>query len=315
MALLALPSLPFSGRLHLPKPEPAKTLFPTITHKHHESVIYGRNIRLPHNSLNYRKVGKDTTKMAVMNGLPESETYRNFGKIFLSDVVVKRRNVLWGRKWNFWDVFPLGWVVSAHLLHLSHRSFKIPKWLEYFFAYCGVLAAQRDPIFWVSAHRFHHQFCDSEKDPHSPIGGFWFSHMNWVFDTKSIVEKCGDPNNVGDLEKQPFYKFLQRTVIIHQVALGALLYALGGLPYLVWGMAWNTGDLSKNNWLVAVLTFGEGWHNNHHAFEYSARHGLEWWQIDMTWYVIRFLEAIGLATDVKLPTSAQKQRMALSIEG
>ncbi|KAI3506331.1 hypothetical protein L1887_28688 [Cichorium endivia] len=75
----------------------------------------------------------------------------------------------------------------------------------------------------------------------------------------------------------------------------------------IWGnQAWNTGDLSKNNWWVALLVFGEGWHNNHHAFEYSARHGLEWWQIDVTWYIIRSLEAIGLATNVKVPSDAQK---------
>ncbi|CAA2946555.1 palmitoyl-monogalactosyldiacylglycerol delta-7 desaturase, chloroplastic [Olea europaea subsp. europaea] len=372
MALLALPSLSLSG-LHPATPKPVKT---TIIQKHQESVIYARNIRLPHNSLNYgvkRKVGNDTTKIPIVNRAPEYEKDQNFGKILLPDVVVKRRNVFWSRKWNFWDVFSLGWIVSIHLLclfapftfnwgafwvaialcivtgllgitlsyhrHLSHRSFKIPKWLEYFFAYCGVLAGQRDPIFWVSTHRYHHQFCDSEKDPHSPIGGFWFSHICWIFDTSSIVERCGEPDNVGDLEKQPFYKFIQSTYIIHLVAPGALLYSLGGLPYFVWGLgvrlafvyhitwlvnsachvwgkqAWNTGDFSKNNWWVAVLSFGEGWHNNHHAFQYSARQGLEWWQIDMTWYVIRFLEAIGLATDVKLPTSAQKQRMALTTEG
>ncbi|KAL2462756.1 palmitoyl-monogalactosyldiacylglycerol delta-7 desaturase [Forsythia ovata] len=160
---------------------------------------------------------------------------------------------------------------------------------------------------------------------------------NWF--VKKLRNKdlqCGKPNNVGDLEKQPFYKFLESTYLIHPIGLGALLYALGGFPYFVWGMGvrtvyvyhgtwlvnsashtwgkqtWNTGDLSKNNWWVAMITFGEGWHNNHHAFEYSARHGLEWWQIDITWYVIRLLEAIGLATDVKLPTSAQKQRMAFN---
>ncbi|KAK6148976.1 hypothetical protein DH2020_016501 [Rehmannia glutinosa] len=247
----------------------------------------------------------------------------SFGRIFLSDVVVKRkRNVFLGRKWNSLDVATVGVVIAMHLLcvfapftfswaafwaavglyvitgllgitlsfhrNLSHRSFKLPKWLEYFFAYCGVQALQ-----------------------------------------------CGEPNNVGDLEKQPFYKFLQSTYIVHPMALGALLYAVGGFPYIVWGMgvrivwvyhitwlvnsachvwgkqAWNTGDLSRNNWWVALLAFGEGWHNNHHAFEYSARHGLEWWQFDMTWYLVWLLQAIGLATDVKLPTTPHKQRMAI----
>ncbi|KAJ4845520.1 hypothetical protein Tsubulata_013042 [Turnera subulata] len=254
----------------------------------------------------------------------EAEQQRNWRRILLSDVVVKRkRQVLWGRKWNALDIGTAGVILAMHTLclfapfyvnwgafwvafglyvvtgllgitlsfhrNLSHRSFKLPKWLEYSFAYCGVLALQ-----------------------------------------------CGGPSNVGDLEKQPFYQFVKSTYILHPLALAVLLYAAGGFPFLVWGMGvrtvwvfhitwlvnsachvwgkqtWNTGDLSRNNWWVALLAFGEGWHNNHHAFEYSARHGLEWWQLDMTWYVVRFLQAIGLATDVKLPTEVHRQRMAIN---
>ncbi|EOY25820.1 hypothetical protein QUC31_011798 [Theobroma cacao] len=314
--------------------------------------------------------------LALANGVsvganepdPEGKTS---GRILLSNVVVQRKKeVFWGRKWNTLDMATAGVVVGMHLLslfapfhfnwpafwlavglygvtgllgitlsfhrNLSHRSFKVPKWLEYFFAYCGVQALQGNPIDWVSTHRYHHQFCDSDRDPHSPIEGFWFSHMSWLFDTDTVVERCGEPTNVGDLRQQPFYKFLQGTYILHPIALGVLLYALGGFPFLVWGMgvrivwvyhitwlvnsachvwgkqAWNTGDLSRNNWWVALLAFGEGWHNNHHAFEYSARHGLEWWQLDMTWCVIKFLQVIGQATEVKLPTEVQKKRMAFS---
>lgn len=158
--------------------------------------------------------------------------------------------------------------------------------------------------------------------------------MTWIFDTGSILKKCGGYENVSDLLRQPFYRFLQRTFGLHQIAFGLLLYFCGGMPFLAWGLgvatvvrshttflvnsvchiwgtrAWNTPDFSKNNWWVAIITFGEGWHNNHHAFEFSARHGLEWWQLDVTWYLIRFLKAIGLATNVKLPTEAQKKRMA-----
>ncbi|XP_030526211.1 palmitoyl-monogalactosyldiacylglycerol delta-7 desaturase, chloroplastic-like isoform X1 [Rhodamnia argentea] len=302
-----------------------------------------------------------------------SETEATSGRrILLSDVVVKRkRRVFSGRKWNSLDIGTAGVVLAMHLLsllapfyfswtalwvavslylvtgllgitlsfhrNLSHRSFKLRKWLEYLFAYCGVLALQGNPIDWVSTHRYHHQHCDSERDPHSPLEGFWFSHMSWLFDTNSVVQRCGGPNNVGDLEKQPFYRFLQRTYIAHPIALAVLLNALGGVPFLLWGMcvrivwvyhitwlvnsachvwgkqAWNTGDLSRNNWWVAVLAFGEGWHNNHHAFEYSARHGIEWWQLDITWYVVRLLQVLGLATDVKLPSEAQKQRLALNM--
>ncbi|KAL8171733.1 hypothetical protein V2J09_023537 [Rumex salicifolius] len=294
-------------------------------------------------------------------------------RILLSDVVVEEPKRVFGveRKWNVLDSATLGVVVAMHLLalfapfafkwsalwvalglylatglfgiclsyhrNLSHRSFKLPKWLEYLFAYCGVLALQGSPIDWVSTHRYHHQYCDSKKDPHSPLEGFWFSHMNWLFDTTTNISKrCGEPSNVADLEKQAFYRFIKTTYVLHPLALGALLYAFGGFPYVVWGMAvrtvwvyhitwlvnsachvwgnqaWNTGDLSRNNWWVALLSFGEGWHNNHHAFEYSARHGLQWWQIDATWYVIRLLQATGLAKDVKVPTDSHKQKMAFT---
>ncbi|XP_022998681.1 palmitoyl-monogalactosyldiacylglycerol delta-7 desaturase, chloroplastic-like [Cucurbita maxima] len=290
-------------------------------------------------------------------------------RILLSDVVVRRpKEVFSGRKWTLHDIGTAGVVAAAHLLallapfqfnwaafwvavslyivtglfgitlsfhrNLSHRSFKLPKWLEYFFAYCGVQALQGNPLNWVSTHRYHHQFCDSERDPHSPIEGFWFSHMSWLFDIKTMTERCGGQKNVGDLQKQPFYRFIERTYLLHPISLGALLYTMGGFPFIVWGMgvrlvwvyhitwlvnsachvwgnqAWKTGDLSRNNWWVALFAFGEGWHNNHHAFEFSARHGLEWWQLDMTWYVVRLLQALGLATDVKIPTQLQKQNFA-----
>ncbi|CAM8994915.1 unnamed protein product [Rhodiola kirilowii] len=207
-----------------------------------------------------------------------------------------------------WTTGVLGITLSYHR-NLTHRSFTLPKWLEYVFAYCGVLALEGGPIDWVSTHRYHHKFADSERDPHSPIEGFWFSHFCWIFDRYSLTEKCGDPSNVADLRKEVFYRFLEKTYYLHPVGVGPLLYAFGGVPYLVLGLgvrivSWNTGDSSRNNWWVAILTFGEGWHNNHHAFEYSARHGLDWWQLDVTWWIIRVLEALGLATDVKLPTEA-----------
>ncbi|KAK6285103.1 hypothetical protein POUND7_004055 [Theobroma cacao] len=321
-------------------------------------------------SYSNRKVLALANEVSVEANEPDPEG-KISGRILLSNVVVQRKKkAFWGRKWNTSDMAIAGVIVSMHLLslfapfhfnwpafwlavglyvvtgllgitlsfhrNLSHRSFKVPKWLEYFFAYCGVQALQGNPISWVSTHRYHHQFCDSNRDPHSPIEGFWFSHMSWLFDTNTVIEKCGEPTNVGDLRQQPFYKFLEGTYILHPIALGVLLYALGGFPFIVWGMgvrivwlyhitwlvnsachvwgkqAWNTGDLSRNNWWMALLSFGEGWHNNHHAFKYSARHGLEWWQLDMTWCVIKFLQVIGLATEVKLPTEVQKKRMAFS---
>ncbi|CAN1235677.1 Palmitoyl-monogalactosyldiacylglycerol delta-7 desaturase, chloroplastic [Linum perenne] len=274
------------------------------------------------------------------------------------------------KKWNKWDKIALTTISSMHLLalmapfcfswsavlvmvllvhitgllginlsyhrNLSHKSFKFsPKWLEYLFAYFAAHALQGDPLTWVSNHRFHHRHTDTERDPHSAVLGFWHSHMGWIFDSALVKEKCGKRNNVEDLKSQAFYRWLRNTYVLHPLGLAILLYALGGFPYIVWGMgvrvvashhftwlvnsashiwgtrSWNTNDLSKNNWWVSIVAFGEGWHNNHHAFQYSARQGLEWWQIDITWYIVKFLEAMGLAHEVKLPNLLQMQKLAI----
>ncbi|XP_051148201.1 palmitoyl-monogalactosyldiacylglycerol delta-7 desaturase, chloroplastic-like [Andrographis paniculata] len=362
MALFLAPPPP-NPKYPNPNPNPNPQT-KSITHNHrilihHASTAKSTGIRC------LRKIVNATPpSIAEADGRDSNSGDR----IPLSDVaVIRRPNVFRrGRKWNSLDVATVAVVVAMHTLclfapftfnwsaiavaaalylitglfgitlsfhrNLSHRSFKIPKFLEYLFAYCGVQALQGNPMDWVSTHRYHHQFCDTEKDPHSPKEGFWFSHMSWLFDTNTVLERCGNSSNVGDLERQPFYRFLKSTYIVHPMALAALLYAIGGFPYIVWGMGvrivwvyhitwfvnsachvwgrqpWNTGDLSRNNWWVGLLAFGEGWHNNHHAFEYSARHGLEWWQIDVTWYVIRLLEAAGIATDVKLPTAAHRRQ-------
>ncbi|WIA33252.1 hypothetical protein OEZ86_006394 [Tetradesmus obliquus] len=227
----------------------------------------------------------------------------------------------------------LGITLSFHR-QLAHRSFQTPKWLEYALSYCGVLAVEGDPIEWVSAHRYHHLHCDTPLDPHSPYEGFWWSHMGWLLDNKTTKERVYDQSNAKEMEGQAWYRWIRETYPWHVVAQLVALYAFGGLGGLVWGgalrlvwvyhitwfvnsashcwgsQAYNTGDLSRNNWWVGILAWGEGWHNNHHAFEFSARHGLEWWQVDMTWYIIRGLQAVGLAKNVKLPTEKQKARLA-----
>ncbi|MCL7044563.1 hypothetical protein MKW94_027927 [Papaver nudicaule] len=226
---------------------------------------------------------------------------------------------------------------------LCHKrvEYLLNKSVEYLFAYLGLLAGQGDPVFWVSVHRFHHQFNFGTaqsmcfKDPHSPIEGFWFSHINWLFQHTYLREKCGRRNNVMDLQKQAYYRFLRRTYPFHVVGLGILLYVNGGFPCYIWGMGvrmavshhgtfvinsvchtwgnrpYNTKDLSTNNWLMNLIGgSGEGWHNNHHAFEFSARLGLEWWQLDLPWYIIKILKSLGLATNIKVPTEIQKLEMS-----
>lgn len=159
--------------------------------------------------------------------------------------------------------------------------------------------------------------------------------MGWLLDQKITSNRVGTCGNVSDMENDPFYRWISKTYIWHIVGLFVVLLALGGVAAVVWlgalrmvlvyhatwfvnsaahvwgTQSYKTKDLSRNLWWVAVITFGEGWHNNHHAFEYSARHGLEWWQIDATWCMICLLEKLGLAWDIKLPTEAQKKALAI----
>ncbi|KAI3926674.1 hypothetical protein MKW92_019074 [Papaver armeniacum] len=198
-----------------------------------------------------------------------------------------------------WDAFWVcvvlsilcGSIVVGLCYHrsLCHKSLKLSKSVEYLFAYFGHHAGQGDPIYWVSVHRFHHQFVDTLKDPHSPIEGFWFSYINWIFQHTYLREKG------------------VRIAYSHHgtFVINSVCHIWGKRPY-------NTKDLSTNNWMMNMINLsGEGWHNNHHAFEFSARIGLEWWQLDFPWYVIKLLESLGLATDVKVPTEIQKLEMSL----
>ncbi|KAJ0764158.1 putative fatty acid desaturase domain, acyl-CoA desaturase [Helianthus annuus] len=226
-----------------------------------------------------------------------------------------------------------GVTLGYHRL-LTHRGFKVPKLIEYFFAYCGAHALQRDPIVWVRTHKLHHKHADTQMDPNTPTQGVWLSYLGWFLYNDYVATKCGEVSNVSELEAQGFYRFLHDTYFWHPTALATLLYLYGGFPYLAWGMgmritvshlttyiqnsvnhswgerAWNTPDTSTNSWWVSMLCLGEGWHNNHHAFPKSARHGLEWWQLDLTWELIKLLTVFRLVADVKVPTEVDKRRMA-----
>ena len=221
-----------------------------------------------------------------------------------------------------------GWVGIALCYHrlLTHRSFKAPRWLEYLLTFCGVLAAQGGPVGWASAHRLHHAYSDTPQDPHSPVESFWWGHMGWFLYTDPRRAKC----TALDLARDPFHLFLNRTQGLWPVLLGVLLYALGGLPWLIWGLSvrtvvvyhvtwlvnsaahtwgyqsYRTNDRSTNCWWVALLSFGEGWHNNHHAFPRSAAHGLRWWELDLTYMTVRALALFGLARNISVPDKGHK---------
>mmetsp|Transcript_43879 Transcript_43879/g.80176 ORF Transcript_43879/g.80176 Transcript_43879/m.80176 type:complete len:400 (-) Transcript_43879:104-1303(-) len=245
--------------------------------------------------------------------------------------------------WPAFTAFLIGYLITgmfgitlSYHRQLAHRSFKTPKWLEYVFAYCGALALQSHPINWVSSHRHHHGGTETEHDVHSPLDGFWWSHMGWLLDGEGTWMRQ-DKDNAKDLQTQAFYRHLKSYYPFHAIVLPiAGMYALGGLPFVFWGFFfrvcwvwhitwavnsvshvwgfkdWNTEDNSMNNWAVGFLAFGEGWHNNHHAFETSCRHGLKWWQIDFTWYTIKALSMLGLATELKYPSPAKKEKLSFA---
>jgi fatty-acid desaturase len=219
----------------------------------------------------------------------------------------------------------LGICVGYHRL-LTHRSFKCPKIVEYTLALLGSQAVEGGPVDWVAHHRQHHQYPDREGDPHSARRGFWWSHVLWMFWTPSEADwRQLTERYTPDLLRVPFYRFLDRMSIWLAILLGAVLYLVGGWPWVIWGMCirlaftyhttWLVNsashtfgyknfaidDLSTNCWWVALVSYGEGWHNNHHAFPTSARHGLRAWELDPAYWFIRFLKAVGLAWDLRTP--------------
>lgn len=226
----------------------------------------------------------------------------------------------------YWMTGCLGITLCYHRL-LTHRSLQVPKPLEYLLCIIACLAGQAGPLSWVAAHRIHHARSDQEGDPHSPLKGFFWAHMGWCL-TKNpeIDDDKMYAKYVPDLAKDPVLVFLDKYHIVWTFLLGIGLYVWGGWPFVVWGIfvrlvlvyhttwlvnsathiwgyqTYKSGDKSTNLWWVALLSYGEGWHNNHHAFQFSARHGLKPWEIDTTYMVIKLLQWAGLAKDVKLPS-------------
>ena len=219
-----------------------------------------------------------------------------------------------------------GWGISMgyHRLH-THRGFKTYKPLEYFLAICGTLTLEGGPIFWVATHRLHHQYSDETEDPHTPrVSGFW-AHMGWIlFGDAHHNDTARMGRYAPDLVKDPFYRWLTTYHWVPLTALGFTLLAIGGWGLVNWAIflrvvlglhatwlvnsathLWGrrrfaTKDDSRNTWWVALLTFGEGWHNNHHAHPTSARHGLAWYELDPTWIALKVLRAVGLVWDIRV---------------
>ncbi len=229
-----------------------------------------------------------------------------------------------------WVIAQNGGIAMAYHRLLTHRGYAVPKWLEYSLTTGATLALQGGPIYWVAVHRLHHQYTDKPGDPHSPREGAWWSHLGWITNGNLNNHSPLLKRYAPDLMKDSYYRWLSKYhwLPIFVLAAGLVVsgYALGGLKlatsFVLWGVflrvvcgwhatwlvnsathmfgsrRWAVKDDSTNNWWVALLTGGEGWHNNHHAHPVSAKHGMAWYEVDFNWWGILFLQKIGLAKKV-----------------
>ena len=246
--------------------------------------------------------------------------------------------LLWQRAVNWTDIAlliafdviaGLGVTIGYHRM-LTHRSFQPHPVVKFIFLAFGSMAVEGPALEWAATHIKHHAHADREGDPHSPVEGFWHAHLGWMFNLNDA-----DPNvYCRNLVRDPMVVFMSRTFFLWVILSLAIPFAIGGWTGLLWGglvriffthhITWSvnsvchtfgkrefeTRDQSRNEWVVGLLGFGEGWHNNHHAFPRSAFHGLHWWQFDLSGYVIWTLERVGLVHDVYRVSPAMRNRYA-----
>ena len=225
-------------------------------------------------------------------------------------------------------------ITGFYHRYFSHRTFRTSRWFQGLMAVMGCTAVQRDPMWWASHHAHHHAHSEDDQDPHSPLRkGFWKSHIGWFMTPAAFPTR---ERYVPDWAQFPELRWLNRYDMVPPLALAVLLYGLGAIlqaqapelevtggTMLVWGFfvstiavhhgtftinslahrfgsrRFATQDNSRNNWLLALLTLGEGWHNNHHHYPGSTRQGFYWWEIDFTYYGLKLLEAMGLVWDLR----------------
>jgi stearoyl-CoA desaturase (delta-9 desaturase) len=232
-------------------------------------------------------------------------------------------------------IFAIG--AGYHRL-FSHRAFSTSRVFQFILAFLAQSTAQKSVIWWASKHRHHHLYSDTETDVHSPRHkGFVYSHLGWIFARK---HDKADFDKVADLMRYPELMWLHKFELLPPLLLGAFCFLIAGWPGLVVGFFWSTvlvyhatfcinslahvsgttryvtGDDSRNNWLLAVFTMGEGWHNNHHAFQASVRQGFKWWEYDPTYYLLVGLSWIGLVWDLRSPPEAvlrNEQKLGVAV--
>jgi stearoyl-CoA desaturase (delta-9 desaturase) len=214
-------------------------------------------------------------------------------------------------------------VTAGYHRYFSHRSFRTGRVMQFLFAWLAQSSAQKGVLWWAGHHRVHHKLSDKPGDVHSVLlDGFWWSHVGWIMSKK--YEET-DVEKVRDLEKFPELRFLEKWHLVPPTVLGVGLFLIGGWHALVWGllvstvMLWHgtftinslthmfgrrryvTTDNSRNSLILALVTMGEGWHNNHHYYQRSVRQGFYWWEIDVTFYILKVMQGLGLVWDLHAP--------------
>jgi stearoyl-CoA desaturase (delta-9 desaturase) len=215
-------------------------------------------------------------------------------------------------------------VTAGYHRYFSHRSFKTSRAFQFVMAFMATTSVQKGVLWWAANHRHHHRYSDMEEDLHSPsLFGFWWSHVGWILADKYNATQV---DLIRDFHKYPELRWLNRYHLVPPVILGVSLFLLGGWGMLVWGFAistvilWHssftvnslshlfgsrrypTTDTSRNNVFLALLTMGEGWHNNHHHYMASARQGFFWWEVDITYYLLKALSWFRIVWDLRQPT-------------
>jgi stearoyl-CoA desaturase (Delta-9 desaturase) len=217
-------------------------------------------------------------------------------------------------------------IGAGYHRYFSHRSYSTSRVFQFLLAFLSQTTAQKSVLWWAAKHRHHHLHSDTEHDVHSPRRrGFVYAHLGWIFSSR---HDKADLSTVSDLVRYPELRWLDRFELSPALILASLTFLVAGWPGLVVGFCWSTvavyhgtfcinslahvhgskryvtGDDSRNNWFLALLTMGEGWHNNHHAYQASARQGFRWWEIDATYYCLRLLSSAGIVWDLKTPPPA-----------
>jgi stearoyl-CoA desaturase (delta-9 desaturase) len=219
---------------------------------------------------------------------------------------------------TFWP--RIFFITGGYHRYFSHKTYKTSRPFQLVLAFFGTSCVQKGPLWWASLHRHHHRYSDQPDDVHSPRKGFWWSHQAWIEHPDWQATRL---EYIPDFAKYPELQFLNKWHVLGPATLIALCIAVGGLSGFLWGfclsttLLWHstytinslshrwgraryeTGDDSRNNWVLALLTLGEGWHNNHHRYQAAARNGFYWWEVDITYYVLRGLAALGLVWDLR----------------